>query len=107
MPRSRLQNSGFFDVPEMMVNEAVDAYQHNAPVRRQGGGESATLSCTAVREAIDDAIASADGVAAHPEQCFARCEAKAGGARRWREEGVRAAHRMAADCSDDLNVRTS
>ena len=27
---------GFFDVPEMMVNEAIDAYQHNAPFGAKG-----------------------------------------------------------------------
>jgi CO/xanthine dehydrogenase Mo-binding subunit len=48
---------GFFDVPEMMVNEAVDAYQHNAPFGAKGAGESATLCVSpAVANAIDDAI---------------------------------------------------
>jgi len=47
----------FFDVPEVMVNEAVDAYQHNAPFGAKGAGESATLCVSpAVANAIDDAI---------------------------------------------------
>lgn len=47
----------FFDVPEVMVNEAVDAYQHNAPFGAKGAGESATLCVSpAVANAIDDAV---------------------------------------------------
>jgi CO/xanthine dehydrogenase Mo-binding subunit len=48
---------GFFDVPEVMVNEAVEAYQHNAPFGAKGAGESATLCVSpAVANAIDDAV---------------------------------------------------
>ena len=47
----------FFDVPEVMVNEAVDAYQHNAPFGSKGAGESATLCVSpAIANAIDDAV---------------------------------------------------
>ena len=42
---------------EVMVNEAVDAYQHNAPFGAKGAGESATLCVSpAVANAIDDAV---------------------------------------------------
>ena len=40
-----------------MVNEAVDAYQHNGPFGAKGAGESATLCVSpAVANAIDDAV---------------------------------------------------
>jgi CO/xanthine dehydrogenase Mo-binding subunit len=46
---------GIADVPPM-INEAINAYQHNAPFGAKGVGESATLSLSpAVANAIDDA----------------------------------------------------
>jgi CO/xanthine dehydrogenase Mo-binding subunit len=46
---------GIADVPPM-INEAIDAYQHNAPFGAKGVGESATLSLSpAVANALDDA----------------------------------------------------
>ena len=48
---------GFFDVPPMMVNDAIDAYQHNAPFGAKGVGKSATLCLSpAIANAIDDAV---------------------------------------------------
>jgi CO/xanthine dehydrogenase Mo-binding subunit len=48
---------GMFDVPNVMVNDAIDAYQHNAPFGGKGAGESATLSVSpAIANAIDDAV---------------------------------------------------
>jgi CO/xanthine dehydrogenase Mo-binding subunit len=48
---------GIHDVPDVMVNEAVDAYQHNAPFGAKGAGESATMCVSpAVANAIDDAV---------------------------------------------------
>jgi CO/xanthine dehydrogenase Mo-binding subunit len=48
---------GISDLPAVMVNEAIDAYQHNAPFGAKGVGESATLSLSpAVANALDDAI---------------------------------------------------
>ena len=48
---------GMFDVPDAMVNEAIDAYQHNAPFGAKGAGESATMSVSpAIANAIDDAV---------------------------------------------------
>jgi CO/xanthine dehydrogenase Mo-binding subunit len=46
---------GIADVPPM-INEAIDAYQHNAPFGAKGVGESATLSLSpAIANALDDA----------------------------------------------------
>jgi CO/xanthine dehydrogenase Mo-binding subunit len=48
---------GISDVPAVMVNEAIDAYQHNAPFGAKGVGESATLPLSpAIANAIDDAV---------------------------------------------------
>jgi CO/xanthine dehydrogenase Mo-binding subunit len=45
------------DVPAVMVNEAIDAYQHNGPFGAKGAGESATLALSpAIANAIDDAV---------------------------------------------------
>jgi len=47
---------GIGDVPPML-NEAIDAYQQNAPFGAKGVGESATLSLSpAIANAIDDAV---------------------------------------------------
>jgi CO/xanthine dehydrogenase Mo-binding subunit len=47
---------GISDVPGTMVNEAIDAYQHNAPFGAKGVGESSTLCLSpAIANAIDDA----------------------------------------------------
>jgi CO/xanthine dehydrogenase Mo-binding subunit len=48
---------GIADVPALMVNEAIDAYQHNAPFGAKGVGESSTLCVSpAIANAIDDAV---------------------------------------------------
>jgi CO/xanthine dehydrogenase Mo-binding subunit len=48
---------GMLDVPSVMVNEAIDAYQHNGPFGAKGAGESATLCLSpAIANAIDDAV---------------------------------------------------
>ncbi len=47
---------GISDLPEAMINEAIDAYQHNAPFGAKGVGESSTLCVSpAIANAIDDA----------------------------------------------------
>ena len=49
--------TGIGDLPDVMVNEAIDAYQHNAPFGAKGVGESATLSLSpAIANALDDAV---------------------------------------------------
>jgi CO/xanthine dehydrogenase Mo-binding subunit len=48
---------GMLDVPAVMVNEAIDSYQHNGPFGAKGAGESATLCLSpAIANAIDDAV---------------------------------------------------
>ncbi len=48
---------GIADVPPTMVNEAIDAYQSNAPFGAKGVGESATMPLSpAIANAIDDAV---------------------------------------------------
>src|ERR1700681_4541191 len=48
---------GIADVPAVMINEAIDAYQHNAPFGAKGVGESATLPLSpAIANALDDAV---------------------------------------------------
>ena len=47
---------GIADVPPM-VNDAIDAYQYNAPFGAKGVGESSTMPVSpAIANAIDDAI---------------------------------------------------
>jgi CO/xanthine dehydrogenase Mo-binding subunit len=47
---------GIGDVPPM-INEAIDAFQHNAPFGAKGVGESSTMPLSpAVANAIDDAV---------------------------------------------------
>ncbi len=49
--------TGIADLPGVMINEAIDAYQHNAPFGAKGVGESSTLALSpAIANAIDDAI---------------------------------------------------
>jgi CO/xanthine dehydrogenase Mo-binding subunit len=49
--------TGIADLPDVMINEAIDAYQHNAPFGAKGVGESSTLALSpAIANAIDDAI---------------------------------------------------
>jgi len=49
--------TGIGDLPGLMVNEAIDAYQHNAPFGAKGVGESSTLAVSpAIANAIDDAV---------------------------------------------------
>jgi CO/xanthine dehydrogenase Mo-binding subunit len=48
---------GIGDLPAVMVNEAIDAYQQNAPFGAKGVGESATMPLSpAIANAIDDAV---------------------------------------------------
>jgi CO/xanthine dehydrogenase Mo-binding subunit len=48
---------GIMDLPAVMANEAVDAYQHNGPFGAKGAGESATMCLSpAIANAIDDAV---------------------------------------------------
>jgi CO/xanthine dehydrogenase Mo-binding subunit len=48
---------GIGDLPSVMLNEAIDAYQSNAPFGAKGVGESATMPLSpAIANAIDDAI---------------------------------------------------
>jgi CO/xanthine dehydrogenase Mo-binding subunit len=49
--------TGIGDLPALMINDAIDAYQHNAPFGAKGVGESSTLALSpAIANAIDDAI---------------------------------------------------
>ncbi|HUI14824.1 MAG TPA: molybdopterin cofactor-binding domain-containing protein, partial [Xanthobacteraceae bacterium] len=49
--------TGIGDLPALMINEAIDAYQHNAPFGAKGVGESSTLALSpAIANAIDDAV---------------------------------------------------
>jgi CO/xanthine dehydrogenase Mo-binding subunit len=48
---------GIADVPQVMINEAIDAFQSNAPFGAKGVGESATMPLSpAIANAIDDAV---------------------------------------------------
>jgi len=48
---------GIADVPPVMLNDAIDAYQSNAPFGAKGVGESATMPLSpAIANAIDDAV---------------------------------------------------
>jgi CO/xanthine dehydrogenase Mo-binding subunit len=48
---------GIHDLPQAMVNESVDSFQHNAPFGAKGAGESATMAVSpAIANAIDDAV---------------------------------------------------
>src|SRR6202166_4522847 len=48
---------GIADVPPVMINEAIDAYQHNAPFGAKGVRETATLPLSpAIANALDDAV---------------------------------------------------
>jgi len=48
---------GILDVPAVMVNDAIDAYQGNGPFGAKGAAESATLALSpAIANAIDDAV---------------------------------------------------
>jgi CO/xanthine dehydrogenase Mo-binding subunit len=48
---------GIGDLPRMMINDAVDAYQQNAPFGAKGVGESSTMPLSpAIANAIDDAV---------------------------------------------------
>ncbi len=49
--------TGIGDLPALMINDAIDAYQHNAPFGAKGVGESSTLALSpAIANAIDDAV---------------------------------------------------
>ena len=48
---------GIADVPAVMINEAIDAYQRNAPFGAKGVGESSTMPLSpAIANALDDAV---------------------------------------------------
>ena len=71
---------GIFDVPGHMVNEAVEAYQHNAPFGAKGAGKSATLCVSpAIANAIDDAVGvRLTELPLNPEAVLRALRAKAG-----------------------------
>jgi CO/xanthine dehydrogenase Mo-binding subunit len=49
--------TGIGDLPGVMINEAIDAFQHNAPFGAKGVGESSTMSVSpAIANALDDAV---------------------------------------------------
>ena len=48
---------GIADVPPVMINEAIDAFQSNAPFGAKGVGESSTMPLSpAIANALDDAV---------------------------------------------------
>src|SRR5215469_710761 len=48
---------GISDVPAVMINEAIDAFQSNAPFGAKGVGESSTMPLSpAIANALDDAV---------------------------------------------------
>jgi CO/xanthine dehydrogenase Mo-binding subunit len=48
---------GIADVPAVMINEAIDAFQSNAPFGAKGVGESSTMPLSpAIANALDDAV---------------------------------------------------
>ncbi|HTV35631.1 MAG TPA: xanthine dehydrogenase family protein molybdopterin-binding subunit [Xanthobacteraceae bacterium] len=48
---------GIGDLPAVVINDAVDAYQNNAPFGAKGVGESSTMPVSpAIANAIDDAV---------------------------------------------------
>ena len=48
---------GIGDLPGVMINETIDAFQHNAPFGAKGVGESSTMPVSpAIANAIDDAV---------------------------------------------------
>jgi CO/xanthine dehydrogenase Mo-binding subunit len=71
---------GIFDVPPVMVNDAINAYQHNAPFGAKGVGESATLCLSpAIANAIDDAVGvRMMELPLNPEAVFRALREKAG-----------------------------
>ena len=49
--------TGIGDLPGVMINETIDAFQHNAPFGAKGVGESSTMPVSpAIANAIDDAV---------------------------------------------------
>jgi CO/xanthine dehydrogenase Mo-binding subunit len=71
---------GLHDVPAVMLNEAIEAYQHNGPFGAKGVGEVGTFC---VSPAIANAIEDACGVRLtelplNPESVFRALRAKAG-----------------------------
>jgi CO/xanthine dehydrogenase Mo-binding subunit len=71
---------GILDVPAVMVNEAIDAYQANGPFGAKGAGESATLALSpAIANAIDDAVGvRLTELPLTPEAVFRALQEKAG-----------------------------
>ncbi|MGH6674319.1 MAG: xanthine dehydrogenase family protein molybdopterin-binding subunit, partial [Xanthobacteraceae bacterium] len=71
---------GIGDLPAVMINDAVDAYQSNAPFGAKGVGESATMSVSpAIANAIDDAIGvRLTELPLTPEAVFRALQAKEG-----------------------------
>jgi CO/xanthine dehydrogenase Mo-binding subunit len=71
---------GILDVPPVMVNDAIDAYQHNAPFGAKGVGESATLCLSpAIANAIEDAVGvRLMELPLNPEAVFRALREKAG-----------------------------
>ena len=79
---------GIADVPPM-INEAIDAYQHNAPFGAKGVGESSTMPLSpAIANALDDACRrAADGIAAHARGGVSGVAGEGGQAARTRTDG--------------------
>ena len=81
---------GIGDLPAVMINEAIDAYQHNAPFGAKGVGESSTLAGVAGdrQRHRRRGRRAADGIAAHGRGRFPRAAregrpAAGGGVTRW------------------------
>jgi CO/xanthine dehydrogenase Mo-binding subunit len=71
---------GLHDVPDAMVNETVEAYQHNGPFGAKGVGEVATFCVSpAIANAIDDAVGvRLTELPLNPEAVFRALRAKDG-----------------------------
>ena len=72
--------TGIGDLPAVMINEAIDAYQHNAPFGAKGVGESSTLALSpAIANAIDDAVGvRLTALPLTPEAVYRALRARAG-----------------------------
>ncbi len=71
---------GIADVPAVMINEAIDAFQSNAPFGAKGVGESSTMPLSpAIANALDDAVGvRLTALPITPEAVFRALRAKAG-----------------------------
>ena len=92
----RLQDPRLLDVPPVMENEVVDAYQPNGPFGAKGVGEVATFCVSpAIANAIDDAVGvRLMELPLNPERCSARCARRP--ASRWRTRDMSTHHQLHA-----------